>query len=191
MQPYRSPAPGHFKVSFGDDRGRVLLVVVALLAITLSLASIVASLWSGHGHVALVFVSLGGLLALLRRRSGSIEYIREEQELRVTSRTALASQRDRVAAREVTGLTIVRATGSSELELRLLLTGERSLVLLRSPGARNLETARAAVSAFLLEHGLLPREPAEATKVRVEGASDAGDEDVEDSEARHERRERS
>jgi hypothetical protein len=66
----------------------------------------------------------------------------------------------RVALDELEGLTVAPTTfkgADPDYELRLVLTGGRSLGLLRSSKEARLEPARAAISTFLLEHGALHR----------------------------------
>jgi hypothetical protein len=170
MQPYRSQPHEHYRVTFGDERPNPLLVVGAVLALALSVGTILYGLSSG-GHSVILFVSLGGLLMLFRRRGGSLEYARVEGELVVRSRALVGSHEDRVRASEVEGLAIVR-NSSSGSDLVLQLKGGGGLQLLRSPNEADLEPARATVQAFLDEHRLLP-----TAHLGEDGPEEDGDED--------------
>lgn len=157
MQPYRTQPDQPLRVTFGDERRSPMLFVGTLLLVVLPIALFVLWIQSGGG-VAILFIPMGGLLLLLRRRGGSIEYLRDQGELLVTSRALLASHEDRVPASDVTGLVIMHGGPRRAPQLQLRLKGDAAIPLLGSPDEAELEAARATVRGFLEEHRLLPVE---------------------------------
>lgn len=190
MQPYRARPrdTSNPQVHFGPLSGSALRVILGLLLVAATAAFIVAWAIVGGGIRGSVLVPAAfGALLLFARRGGSIALSTEKDELSVTWRSLL-TRRSRIPARAIKGLTLVpsgplwqsKDPKDASWDLRLLLDGGRSLLLLRSSPAR-LEPSRAAVSAFLVEHGL-PRAPSDdPPRMRVE--QETADRGVADADA--------
>lgn len=180
MQPYRIHT-GHDErriVRIGDDRHRVLSTIVSLLLVGLTLASILGwLLFGGRVHGSILIPAIVGLGLLFRRRATSIEYVRDRHELHVEHRSIVGRRRARVPVGDITGLTLMSVTHgpSEEFELRLLMRGGRSLRLMGPSQAARIDPARAAVSSFLLEQGLLQGglEAGPTARIRLAAAAEA------------------
>lgn len=231
MQTYREPSQRDVRhtVSFGEGRHRLLVAFLGALLLSISLGATVGFFvllgWKYGAMITAAFVvfdclglllarylrvrgggpillpALAGLDRLLRRRSGTIEYVQEREELHVELRSVLGRQQVVVPVSDVTGLTLTDSIGETvpaipdrhlllarvfsvkgadpELDLRLQLATGRSLSLLRSSDAHFLEAARAAVSAFLIENALV-RTPRPNPKARIHFAEGNGNEEPAD-----------
>lgn len=164
MHPYRTSSNETPRaiVRIGDNRHRSLVTIASLVLIGLTLASILGACFYGdHGdriHGSVLTPAILGVALLFRRRTTSTEYIRDLRELHIEFASIMRRRQIRVPVEEITGLTITspRAKQSdAEHELHLLRKGERPLLLSAASDAAQIEPARATVSSFLLENGLL------------------------------------
>jgi hypothetical protein len=161
MPTYRAPAaPSRRRIaSFGDVRHRGLLALLSFALIGVSVLTILGWLhWGGGIHGSVLLPALAGVVLLFQRRGGSLEYLPERAELRIAFQSVVIRRKIRVPVREITGLTVLPSNAKdakADYELLLLRGAGPRLRLLRAGSAAKLEPARVAVSAFLLENGLL------------------------------------
>ena len=155
MNPYRTPALRRPKHALGSDRARRLKVAFAFAVFAATTAIYASAAWS---HVSVVFFGpfVFGSLLLAQARSGGIELRPEERAGEVVLRHAVRAKRTRFAYADVIGTTVARVAfmGSpADYELRLALSGDRSIPLVRGR-ADEIESARAGVDEFLRDNGV-------------------------------------
>src|SRR3954471_6191253 len=97
------------RVSFGDERHRLLLAILGPALIALTVGAL-AAWWLSRGmriYGSGLFSAIGGLFLLMRRRSGSIEFVRNAQQIRVTLTSIVWRRHILVSVHDLEGLTIM------------------------------------------------------------------------------------
>jgi hypothetical protein len=158
MDPYRTAPRLRPRLDFGDSGRATRRMATGVAFIALTIAIVAAWAHGGGGiHGSVLLPGFVGLTLIVHARWGAIELDRNRGVLAITRR-GLWQRRIEVKLRDLQSVEVVptsfRETDPDYI-LNLTVADGRAIPLLRAAKMASLEPDRAAIAAFLVEHGLL------------------------------------